>query len=301
MRIFVTGGSGMLGSAVSLYLKDCFEVYSSYTANRISIKGCKMSYLDITNPKETFESIQKINPDVIIHSSALVGINACEKNPELAHEINVRGTKNIAQASKKTNAKLVYISTDYVFDGIIGMYDEEAKTNPINVYGKTKLEGERFIDVNKNLIVRTSIYGWNIVKNKKSFSTWVIGELGIGNKINVFDDQYNSMMLVNDCAAALKELIEGDFAGVINISSRERISKCDFAVGLAGIFSLDKKLIQPVKNSQMAGWEMRPPDVSLNCAKAKKHLKKELPNIKSGLEKLKMLGDNDYLSDFRVI
>lgn len=301
MKILVTGGSGLLGSAISLYFKDYFDVVSAYSSHKVEIKDCNTIPMDITNSRGTLNVVKKIKPDVVVHTAALVGASVCEKKPELAYSINVQGTKNIVGASKKVGSKIIYISTDYVFDGKKGDYDEHDKPNPINVYGKTKYEGEFFIDTKKHAIVRTSIYGWNIIKDKRSFSTWIIDELRNKKQINVFIDNINSMMLVNNLAEALKEFIEKDLSGIMSIASSEAICKYDFAVKLADVFKLDKELIKPLKNDEALGSDKRPLNVSLSLSKAKKELKTKLFNAEEGLLQLKKLEADNYLNNFRVI
>ena len=301
MKILVTGGSGLLGSAVSLYFKDYFDVIATYQKHKVAIEGCRSIYLDITDAKATINLINKIKPNFIIHTAALVGINICDKEPELAYKVNVEGTKNIVDASKKTNLKIIYISTDYVFDGKKGMYNESNKVNPINYYGKTKLEGEKLIDIKNNIIIRTSIYGLNIVKVKNNFSSWIIDELSNNKQISVFTDQFNSMMLVNNCAEALKEIVDKDFTGILNIASSERTSKYDFAIKLAEIFDFDKELIKPIKNNEVEGYEKRPSDVSLDVSKAKKKLNSKLLDIKDSLLNMKELKNKNYIKNFKVI
>jgi len=291
----------LLGSAISLYFKDYFNVTSTYTAHKVIIDGCKSAYLDITDAKATAELINKIKPKFILHTAALVGINICEKETALAYNINVTGTKNIVNAAKSANAKTIYISTDYVFDGKKGMYKESDEANPINYYGKTKFEGERLIEINNNVIVRTSIYGWNIVPGKKSFSAWIIDELSNNKQINVFSDQFNSMMLANDCAEFFKEIVDKDLSGIINIASSEKISKYDFAVKLAEIFNLDKELINPVKNRDVVGYEKRPLDVSLDITKSKRWLKTKATKANEEINKMKDLKDKGYLNNFKVV
>ena len=301
MKILVTGGSGLLGSAVSLYFKDYFDVISTYTKHKVTINSCETVYLDITGAKNTVNAIKKIKPNVIVHTAALVGITICEKESELAYKVNVEGTKNIVNAAKNTKSKIIYISTDYVFDGKKGMYKESDEPNPINYYGKTKQEGEKLINLKNNVIIRTSIFGWNIVKERKSFSTWIIDELTNNKKINVFFDQLNSMMLVNNCAEALKEIIDKDLTGIWNIASSERISKYDFAIRLAELFNLDKSLMSPIKNNDIAGYEKRPLDVSLDVRKAKKFLKIKLMSVNESLLKMKKLKEYSYLNNFKVV
>jgi len=299
MKILITGGSGLLGSAVSVYFKDYYDVVSTYVSHKIEINGCRTSYLDITDAKATKDFIKKQKPDVIVHTSAIVSVDACEKNPEAAYKLHVEGTRNIVQACKGTNSKIIYISTDYVFDGKKGMYKETDKAIPINYYGKTKLEGESLVDLKKDAVIRTSIFGWNAVKEKKSFSTWIYDELSSGKTAEMFTDQVKSLILVNDLAAVLKEIIERDITGILNATSSDIVSKYEFALKLAYVFGFDKKLVRPIKNKDIPGYEKRPLDVSLDVSKARSLLKSKLPTVKDGLINLKKIKENNYSDNFK--
>ena len=298
MKILVTGASGLLGSAVSAHFKDYFDVASAYSSHKIEINGCKTSRTDITDAKAALALIKKTRPDVIIHAASLVGINACESQKEMAYRINVEGTKNISVASSKAKSRLIYISTDYVFDGKKGMYKENDEASPLNYYGQTKLEGEKFIDTANNAIIRTSIFGWNVIKERKSFSSWAIGELKAGKKINSFTDQFNSMMLVNDLAGALKKIVDNDFNGVINLASAGRISKYEFVLELCDAFGLDKNLVNPIKLNEMEGKELRPIDTSLDTSKAR-HLNFNLPDFRTGISRMKNMQET-YFKNFKL-
>ena len=299
MKILITGASGLLGSAVSAYFKDYFDVVSAYTSHKVKIDGCKTVYLDITDSDWTISTIKKIRPDAIIHAASLVGINICEKEKELAYKVNVEGTKNIVNAAKLFKSRIIYISTDYVFDGKKGMYKENDEPNPINNYGRTKLEGEKFIDLKTNTIIRTSMYGWNIVKERKSFSTWAIDELKNKNKINVFADQFNSMIFVNDLAEALKKAFDDECTGILNIASGERISKYDFVLKLCDVFGLEKNLVTPIKLTDMDGSELRPKDTSLNVGKAVSEFGITMPGFRESLMRLKNI-EKTYFQNFKV-
>lgn len=300
MKVLVTGGSGLLGSAVSLYFKDYYDVVSTYASHKMEIKGCKTSYLDITDAKATRDFIKKQKPGAVVHTSAIVSVDACEKNPQSAYKLHVEGTRNIVQACKEIDSKIIYISTDYIFDGKKGMYTETDKAIPINYYGKTKLEGESLADPEKDAVIRTSIFGWNAVREKKSFSTWIYDELSNGRKAEMFADQIKSLILVNDCAAILKEIIERDICGILNATSSDAVSKYEFALKLADVFGFDKNSVVPIRNEDVPGYEKRPLDVSLDVSKAKSLLKSKLPTVKEGLINLKKLKENSYLSNFKA-
>ena len=298
MNILVTGGSGLLGSAISFYLKDYFKVTATYTAHPFKLNGCDTIFMDITDEKSTAAEIKKIKPDAIIHTAALVGVDVCEKDPTLAHRLHVEGTRNVVNAAK--HAKIIYISTDYVFDGRKGMYKETDEPHPINYYGRTKLEGESIVNSEKNAIIRTSLFGWSIVKDKKNFATWILNEMADNRRVNMFADQYKSIILVNDLAIVLKEIVERNITGILNVAYEDRFNKYDFAMKLADVFGLDKRLIQKVRRADVPGHEKMPLDVSLDISKAKKLLRTKIPSLHQGFVRLKKLRDESYLDNFKL-
>lgn len=305
MKIFITGGSGLLGSSIVYSLIEKFEIDATYNNHPIKMEGVHFIPLDITNKKEVFPLIENISPDVVIHTAALTNVDFCEDNPEKAREVNISGTKNIAEACAKNNAKMIYISTDYVFDGEKGNYSERDTPNPINYYAKTKLEGENMVKkfATNYLIVRTSLYGWNIQK-KLSFAEWIIDNLQKKQQINVPADQFSSLMLVNDCAKIILKIIEGNINGLYNVASCEKISKFDFAKKVAKVFGMKKSLIIPITTEELSKKinqkAKRPKDVSLNIDNASKELGITLPSIEGGLKNMKTIRDK-YLKAFKVI
>lgn len=299
MKILITGGSGLLGSATAALFKDYYRTFITYTDNKVFIEGCEAYRLDITNKEEVFKVIGAIQPDFIMHTAALVGVGICENNKELAYDINVNGTRHIAEAADKFNSRIAHISTDYVFDGKKGMYKETDKPNPLNYYAKTKLEAEKLINKN-HAIIRTSIYGWNVIKERKNFATFILEGLENSKKINIFEDQYNTLILANNLAEALKEIVDKNKKGIYNIGGSERQSKYEFALKLADVFELNKSLINPITIDDAEDKAQRPPDISLDSTKAKKELNVKLLNIEEGLELMKKLRDENYLGQFRI-
>jgi dTDP-4-dehydrorhamnose reductase len=283
MRILVTGSSGLLGSKVVDKLSKIYEVIPTYATKKIYENSVK---LDICFPNEVKEIFNKYKPDITIHAAAITNVDACEIDKETAWLTNAIGTKNIAEACKEFNSKLIYISTDYIFDGEKGMYKEDDKPNPINYYGLTKLQGENFVkEICKDwLILRPStLYGKHDFK--KCFATWVIEELKQNKKLKIATDQFTSPTLTDDLVEIILKLIEKDEKGIFHASGRERISRYEFAMKIAEVFNLDKNLIQPVKMCDLEWKAKRPKDSSLDVTKISK-IKKPL-NIQEGLEILK--------------
>jgi len=241
--------------------------------------------IDITK-KEIFTYIKKVNPDAVIHCAAFTNVDGCEIQKEKAWEVNVTGTENVAKACQNIGAKMIYVSTDFVFDGKKGMYKETDETNPINYYGKTKLEGEKRVqEICKNYVIaRTSVlYGWH---ERLNFVTWVIEQLKNKNKINIVTDQYTSPTFADNLAEVLLEVAEKDIQGLYHVAGSERISRYDFALKIADRFDLDKSLITPILSKELNQKAERPKDSSLCVEKIKNKVDTKLLNIEEGLERM---------------
>lgn len=298
-KIFITGGSGLLGSNIAKLAVSEFKVYATYNKNKVSMKDAQFSQIDLTK-KEQLTKLKKINPDVIIHCAALTNVDYCEGNPNEAYKQNVLASINIAEIAKEIGSYLLHISTDSVFDGTKGNYREEDIPNPVNVYGKTKWEAEQKVSLiyPQSCIVRTNIYGWNKI-NKFSLAEWMLNKLIHQEELCGITDVYFSPLLVNDLALALFKLREKRYSGIIHVSGRESCSKLEFACALAEVFNLDKTLIKPVKLADIDLTAPRGMNIPLDVSRAEKFLHESLPDVKQGLKKMKKLRDEGYVIDLK--
>ena len=285
-RIAITGSSGLLGNEVAKLAKRDYEVISLHNTKTIYSDSVQ---LDITGTQRVLEFFSGLKPDVVIHTASQTNVDRCETEKENAWNINVVGTRNIAKACKRTRAKLIYISTDYVFDGEKGNYREQDTPNPINYYGTTKLEGEKQVAqyCQNYAILRTSVlYGWH--PWKQNFATWTISQLRQNKQIAVVEDHYNTPTLASNLAEMAMEFIEKDLQGLYHSSGSERISRFAFAQQIAKTFELNPQLIKPIKMSQLTAWiAKRPRDSSLNTEKIEKQLRTKPLSIMSGVAMMK--------------
>ena len=285
MKVLISGASGLLGSKIAeLAEEEGNQVFSGYFSQE-PIFGQPIR-LDLKNKQSISETITDIKPDTIIHSAALTNVDECEKNKKLAEEINVVGTKSIAEAAKKNNAYLSYISTDYVFDGLKGMYKEEDKTNPVNFYGQSKLNGEKVLEeINEEfLIARTSvIYGTRPASGKINFALWLVESLEKNQEIKVLTDQFISPTLNTNLAKMVLEASERRLSGIYHIAGASRVSRFEFAIELAETFNLNKSLIKESSVSDMDWVAKRPKDSSLDVSKTNNVLKTKSMNLSEAL------------------
>jgi dTDP-4-dehydrorhamnose reductase len=294
-RILVTGASGLLGSKIVKLAEQSFEVIPTHNTRSFFKDSVK---IDITNGAEVLRAAVQMRPDVVMHVAAEARVDQCEKNREEAWKINAEGTKNVVVACSKIKAKLIYVSTDYVFDGEKGLYVESDEPNPVNYYGWTKLKGEEFVRENCQdyVIARTSVlYGWHPWKT--NFALWVIESLRCGEPVSVVDENYNSPTLADNLAMVLLEMAKTDLNGIFHTAGSERISRYEFAVKIAQKFDLDANMIKPVKMSELKMWiAKRPRDSSLCINKAQNQLKTKFLNVQESLKIMKLSQKEDSIS-----
>lgn len=298
-KILITGGSGLLGSNIAKLATLKFDVYATYNKNEVSMEDIHFFQIDLTK-KEQLVKIELIRPNFIIHCAALTTVDYCEGHPNEAYIQNVLVSVHIAEIARKIGAYLIHISTDSVFDGTTGDYKENDIPNPINIYGRTKLEAEQKISSihSHSCIVRTNIYGWN-KRDKFSLAEWMLNKLTNNEELPALKDIYFSPILVNDLAEALFKLQEIKYAGIIHIAGSEICSKLDFAYMIAEVFDLDKSLIKPVNIHELELKAPRGKNISLNVSKAERILKERLPKVKEGLKKMKNLREKGYIEELK--
>ena len=284
MKFLVTGSAGLVGSQVVKDLtKQNHTVYSCYHDEK-PIHGTTV-HLDITDQDKIIQTLQEIKPDRIIHLAAMTNVDLCETEKELATKINVKATEILAKQAAKQQAFFVYVSTDYVFDGIKGMKKEDDSTNPLGFYGKSKLEGEFTLNklASSWCIARTST-PFGIHHKKKSFPLWIKENLEAKKEIPVLVDQFTSPTYVPNLSKMLIEVATRQITGVIHLAGATRISRYNLAELVADKLSLDKKFLIPTKIGEMNWKAQRPTDSSLDVSLATEILNEKPQEIEHSLD-----------------
>jgi dTDP-4-dehydrorhamnose reductase len=282
LKLLITGASGLLGGKLVQLATDAgHDVHSLYFEHSL-LEG-RPQRLDITDRTAVENAMADKMPEVMIHAASITDLDLCERTPELAFRVNATATGFLAEACQKVKSRLIYLSTDYIFDGKRGNYRENDKPNPVNVYGKSKLLGEEEIarKAGDFCIARTSVlFGWGR-RHRPNFATWVHGNLRAGQRINVVTDQYATPTLSSDLARMLLEAAERRLNGIFHLSGSTRVNRYEFALLLARKFGFDEQLVTPVKAESINWIARRPFDSSLNVSKAQASLN----NRPSTLEK----------------
>jgi len=266
MRILVTGATGLLGYDLckELLLTDN-EIYgcSLREKNNILPENNFLNF-DITDNKQTYEIISKINPDVVIHTSAYSDVDGCEKTPQIAYKINSIGTRNICIACQRFDTVMCYISTDYVFDGKntpVDGYNEFDVPNPLSVYAKTKYYGELYVKhlLNKFFIVRVA---WLYGNKRKNFIRNAIENIKTSSEIKVVEDQKGCCTYTKDLSKAIISLINSQLYGIYHITNSEGATRKEILEYIFNILG-KRTVIKTVKRKEIFIAE-RPFDSTLN-------------------------------------
>lgn len=284
LKVFITGVSGLLGSNLAYHSRNVYEVAGIYLTHPIALPGVLMKRIDILSLKDVQACLDEFRPDIVIHCAGLSNVDLCEENPELARSINVIGTKNIVDGMAGRPQKLIYISSDSVYDGQKGLFKETDSINPQNYYGETKYEGElEALRRESSLVLRTNFFGWNI-QDKLSLGEWVIDCLKDHRPLQGFRDVFFSSLYTIKLAPLICETIAQDLKGVYNCASRDCVSKYDFAVALARRFDFDSSLVEPVSITQVGLKAKRGRNLSLDTGKLSRALQVPMPSISDSIE-----------------
>jgi dTDP-4-dehydrorhamnose reductase len=291
-RILITGCHGLLGQKlVKIFTDESFETFGGGLDKETFLDNRKFKYfqLDITDSKRVKEILSDIVPDIVVNTAAITDVDGCEDNKELTWRVNVEGVENLAKSCKKVGAKIIQISTDYVFDGKNGPYDEHSKTNPLGYYGKSKLASENVV-VKYGIpfaIVRTMVL-YGVAKNlKKNFVLWLIEKLQNKQNVNIVIDQISSPTLADNLAEAIYWIVELDKEGTYHVSGSEIIDRYTFALKIAEFFGFDSNFIRPIKTEQLKQKAKRPLNSGFIVKKAEEELMMKFFNIEESLNIVK--------------
>lgn len=283
--MLITGVSGLMGNNLAYYFKNKYEILGLYCAHPVSISEIKTKKCNLLHHDSTGKIIQQFDPSIIIHCASLTNVDQCESNPELTNKINIISTKSIVEIISEKDVKLIYISTDSVYDGIGGNFSESDSINPLNCYGRSKYEGElEVLRKKESVVLRTNLFGWNI-QEKRSLGEWILNELKSGRKIQGFKDACFSTIYTLELARVIDMVIQSQLCGIYNCGGTDLCSKYDFAMKIADRFSLDKELIAPISIDDFSFKAKRGKNLSLNVGKLQKALDYKLPTIDQSIDK----------------
>lgn len=299
-KIVITGAGGMLGTALIQYFSKKHHVFATDMNIGFEPEGVVWDVFDLTDTDKLEKYFIKIQPDFIIHCAAVVNVDYCEKNPDYARLINVFTTQEVSRISNVINASLIYISTDSVFNGRKHCkYIETDDVHPLNIYARTKFEGENIIlKSHKNVVLRTNIFGWSRNENL-SFAEWVLKGLVLKERLTMFTDVIFTPIHVFHLAEVIDKIISKRVSGLFHAAGSTSLSKYDFAIRLAQYFELNKEGIVKTSVDSLDLTASRPKNMALDNSKLCNALDWQLPGIDDGILIQKQLYKNGWLSEIK--
>ncbi|MBI4057174.1 MAG: SDR family oxidoreductase [Elusimicrobia bacterium] len=282
MNVLVIGSSGQVGSALfkqsksTPWIKNVFGTYKAHLRPGLV-------HLDLQDPRSIHDAFEKTQPQAVIHCSALTAVDYCEDHPEEAHRINVLGTEQVLKACQKHGARLITLSTDYVFDGKNGPYGEEDPCRPLSVYGRSKWEAEQRVltDVGSLVIRSTVIYSYDL--SSLNFLMQLIKNLSEKRPMQVPNDQVSNPTYAPNLAEVILRLINKRACGIYHVVGPDWLNRYEFALQAAEVLGLDKSLITPQKTSELNQRALRPLEAGLKTDKVRAELGCHLISVKEGV------------------
>lgn len=280
MKILITGANGLLGQKLVGLLAPMPSITVIATArgeSRLMSAYGSFQYesMDITNRADVLEIVSRQKPDVIINTAAMTNVDECEKEKGACMQLNVEAVKYLVEAAERTDAFLLHLSTDFIFSGEEGPYDEEGIPAPVNFYGESKLLAEQVVIESKIkwAIARTVlVYGIVQDMSRSNIILWVKGNLEAKKAIQVVDDQWRTPTLAEDLAMGCYLIAKQKAEGIYNISGEDMLTPYEMAMKTANFFGLDKSLITKTDSTKFTQPAKRPPKTGFIIEKAQTNL-----------------------------
>lgn len=289
--ILVTGSNGLLGQKITekvLAEGRVSLIATSKGPNRYPVnEGYGYAEMDILNPGQVREVIERYQPDAIIHTAAMTNVDTCEEQKALAQQLNVEALQTLISLCEEKDIHLVHLSTDFVFDGLNGPYKEDDAVSPVSYYGETKVAAEELLkSSNTNWAVLRTIlvYGITNDMSRSNIVLWAKGALEKAYPIKVVNDQWRMPTLAEDLAEACLLAVEKEAQGIYHISGKDYMSIADLVRKVADYWSLDKSIITEISSASLNQTAKRPVKTGFVLDKAIRDLNYQPHSFEAGLE-----------------
>jgi dTDP-4-dehydrorhamnose reductase len=292
MRVAVTGVGGLVGSNLAL---ACWarghEVLGTYGARATVLPSIATRSMDVADGRAVGEALGAFSPEVAFHLAAMTHPDACALDPARCREVNVLGTRRVAEAARAGGAKVVFTSTDLVFDGTGSWYREEDVPRPLGEYARSKLAAEAEVlgaEVRGCVVRSALVYGWGRAHGRSFAEGW-LGRLRRGEALEAFADQWRCPVWVEDLCGALLDIALCDLRGVYHVAGPERCTRYEFAVALAEEFGIAPGLVRPGSAAEARLLDPRPRDVSMRIDKLRAAAAYAPRGVRDGLRRMRAI------------
>ena len=288
MKLLITGFNGFVAGSVIAHAKGKWEIHGiGRSESSLNEPGIFYHTLDLLDEVKLTRLFNEIRPDAVIHAAAMANIDTCQKNQETAEKVNVSVTQTIATLCRNISAKLVFCSTDAVFDGTKGNYTEKELPRALNFYAETKIKAEQIVlsASDKNVVARLAlVMGLPVIGQGNSFLADTITKLEKGIRVPFPENEIRTPIDVITLGCALVELAQNQFGGIIHLSGNTKIERYQMALEIAKTLGYPTELIEPVDSNAMEGRAPRSNDVSMDNSLAKSILKTPMRTLSEGLK-----------------
>ncbi|MCL4194479.1 MAG: SDR family oxidoreductase [Thermoguttaceae bacterium] len=293
-RLLITGASGFVGGNLAIRAAERWQAFATLHAAAATADGVTaVGGIDVSQSSDVDRAVDEVHPDAIIHAAAMANLDSAAADPQRARQVNVEGTRNVARAAARTGARLVYLSTDLVFDGEHAPYREDIEPKPILTYGRSKLEGERAaLEIAPCCVVRSALlFGWSRTA-AACFTEVMLRRLREGHRVKLFTDEFRTPLAVDTLCEILLELAERrELAGVYHAAGTERLSRYEFGRRTCVAFGLPVELLDQSTRDQVPSREPRPRDCSLDTTKLRAAIRTPIPSVEESLERMRRQRD----------
>ena len=296
-RLLITGAAGMLGTALVSHLAAHHHITATDRTRGYAPLGVDWRLLDLDDRPGITKLVRATDPDVLIHTAAVVDVDGCERDPDRATRVHVDATATIADAATSVGASLLYISTDSVFDGEKAQpYTEDDAPHPLNMYARTKLLGEQAaLSIASGTVLRTNIFGWSRAE-RQSFAEWVLRGLVDGRPLGMFADVRFTPIHVSHLASLIEQVIARQLSGLYHAGGGTALSKLDFALAMSGAFGLSTSNVGVRQLSDATLSAPRPRNTSLSSRRLADLLGCSIPTCADGIQLMKHEYDSGWLA-----
>ncbi len=295
MKILITGCNGLLGqSLIRNNLLNHMLYGVDINDKSFLIPASQYLQCDMTKRPDMINTVLDLKPDWILNTAGFTNVDGAETDKDKCWQINVNAVENIVDAARKVKARVVHLSTDYIFDGVEGPYKEDEYPNPLGFYGRSKLAGENVLKGSTvdHAIVRTMVLYGHGNQVRPNFVSWLLEKFKNNESVNIVTDQIGNVTYIDDLAAGIWAIVEKNAFDIFNIAGSEITDRNTFAHKVARFWGFDTRLIKPMKTVDLHQLAPRPLNSGLIVNKAIDELGIKLSNIDEGLLKYKKYPEN---------
>jgi dTDP-4-dehydrorhamnose reductase len=253
-KLLIVGATGFLGRTL------CELASQEWTCVAASRNGDGHIGIDLTDASSVTSAVMDVRPRWVINTAAMTSVDGCERDPDMAHLIHVDGTQHLVRACEMAGCGLVTLSTNYVFDGGAGLYDEIDEANPPNVYGQSKLEGEGVVARANcpGIVIRTAVLYGHRIGCRPNFVTWAMSALEKGEPIRVVTDEWTNPTYIDDLDLFILEMCHSDYQGLVHFGGRDFLSRFEMVERICAIMGYDPHLVAPITSDEFGQPAKRP-------------------------------------------